>query len=319
MWEKIFMFKFRIVDWLAGLAVLCLAGYYYLTWNVDYWKRKRVRGPRPYLFYGNFKGFMLKKMSIGEELKKIYDNFPDESMIGIFERNTPALMLRDPNLIKDVLTKDFNAFSDRGQIICERVEPLSQHLFNLEPARWRPLRSKLAPIFTSGKLKEMFCLMLECADHFEKFVEKSLQNGEVMEIREIAAKFSTHITGACAFGLKMNSLSKEESEFCRIGRTIFEISWWTEIKARIREIMPWFFSLLKPIFYEYERNGFFLNRMEKIVKLRKETCERRNDFVDLLMDIQASSRNHSDINDIGWYISTALKITDNMSLSVCVL
>ncbi|KMQ92083.1 cytochrome p450 6a2 [Lasius niger] len=106
---------------LCGIAAVLLAVYYYLTSTFDFWKSRGIRGPQPIPGFGNYKDVMLVKKHMADYLKKIYDNYKDESMIGIFTARTPVLVVKDPDLIKDILIKDFTKFADRGFPLNEKV------------------------------------------------------------------------------------------------------------------------------------------------------------------------------------------------------
>ena len=298
----------------TGLLVLILAIYYYFKSPYDFWNSRKVAGPKPSLLFGNFKDLMLSRLSVGDYTTKIYNEFKNEPFIGVYARRTPVLLVNDPEYIKDVLIKDFTVFADRGLKIFEKIEPLGQHLFLLEPARWRPLRIKLSPTFTSGKLKEMFYLLAESADHFEQYLEEYTKNNSVIDCLEITAKFTTDVIGVCAFGLKMNALDKEDSEFRNVGRKFFSVNTMKILKMRIREALPWLYKLLGPLMYDHEINDFFINTMKQTMDYRRKNKIKRGDFVDLLMAIRDDP---SQVGDIGksfmatFFMHDALKIYNN--------
>lgn len=184
---------------LIGVIALLSALYYYLTSTYNFWKSRGVPGPEPVLFVGTIQDLFFARRSLGCYLKKIYDEYRDEPMVGIYTRRDPVLVLNDMDLIKTILIKDFSSFSDRGMEFYEKHEKLGPHLFNLESKRWRQLRPKLSPAYTSGKLRDMFHLLRECADQLGVYLEKV--DGKVIDIRDIAAKFTTDVIGVCAFGV----------------------------------------------------------------------------------------------------------------------
>ncbi|XP_058794276.1 cytochrome P450 6A1-like isoform X2 [Phymastichus coffea] len=280
---------------LLGFSVLFLAVYYYLTSTFDYWRSQAIPGPEPRILFGNLKDVIFGKISLGGYLTKQYEKFKNEPMIGIFVRRMPVLILHDPDYIKDVLIKDFSIFADRGMIFHEKIEPLSQHLFMLEPERWRPLRAKLSPTFTSGKLKEMFYLLIECADHFEEVLNDCIAKNSVIECRELTARFTTDAIGVCAFGLKMNALSEEDNQFRKIGRQLFATDGLKSLKMKLREGAPWLYKLLGPLMYDYEINDFFIGLFKDTVEYRKKNNVKKNDFVDLLMEIKENPNKVKDI------------------------
>lgn len=106
---------------LCGLAAVALFVYYYLTSTYDFWRSRDVKGPDPSLLFGNFKGSILGQQSNAYLSKGIYDKFKSEPLIGLFARRTPVLMVKDLDLIRDVLIKDFSVFAGRGQKIYEKV------------------------------------------------------------------------------------------------------------------------------------------------------------------------------------------------------
>ncbi|KOC58664.1 Cytochrome P450 6B1, partial [Habropoda laboriosa] len=86
-----------------------------------FWKVRGVPGPKPVPVFGNIKDAMLLRTALSNILRDLYQEYKDEPMIGIFTRRTPALIIRDPELIKDVLIRDFSKFSDRGIPFDEKV------------------------------------------------------------------------------------------------------------------------------------------------------------------------------------------------------
>ena len=288
--------EFGVFEILASIGILVYILYYYYTANFDFWKNKNVKGPKPVPFFGNFKDMILQKKHSAEVFDDFYKEFKNEPVIGVFAQKAPVLILKDPEIIKNVIIKDFNVFSDRGLKTNEDIEPLSAHLVTLETERWRPLRNRLSPVFTSGKLKEMFYLITECGEHFEKYLEKVTAEPGSIEVRELTAKFTTDSIGVCAFGLNMNSLENEDSEFRRIGRKMFDTDFLTTLKRSLRDLSPTLLKLLYPILFNREVETFFISLMKDTIDYRTKNDIRRNDFVDLLMDIR---KNPEKINNIG--------------------
>ncbi|XP_012060475.1 PREDICTED: cytochrome P450 6A1-like [Atta cephalotes] len=276
---------------LCGIAAAVLALYYFLTSTFDFWKSRGVPGPRPIPGLGNFKDIMLNNISAGDYLAEMYNTYKNEPLIGIFARKTPILIIKDLDLIKDILIKDFTKFADRGFPVLEKADPLSQHLFFLEPKRWRPLRMKLSPAFTSGKLKEMFALMSECADHLIQYMDKITNTGNPIECRELTAKYTTDVIGNCVFGIEMNALSDENSEFRKMGREAFNPSWLNILRIRIRQIFPWFYNILFGYFLPQTNvTKFFTRVIVENMDYRETNNINRNDFIDILREL----RNHPD-------------------------
>ena len=100
----------------------------------------------------------------------------------------PSLVIADPDLIRMVMTKEFLHFHDRGIYCNEEVDPLSGHIFLLPGQKWRNLRVKLTPTFTSGKMKQMFYVLKDKADVLVETLESKARNHELVEIKDIIAR-----------------------------------------------------------------------------------------------------------------------------------
>ncbi|XP_031780867.1 probable cytochrome P450 6a13 [Nasonia vitripennis] len=279
----------------AGLIALGLAVYYYLSSNLDFWSKLDVKGPKPVPLFGTTSDVLLGRLSLFQYAAREYGRFRDEPLVGIFSYRKPILLLRDPDLIRNVLVKDFSVFSCRGMKAATKAEPLAQHLVFLEPERWRPLRYKLSPAFTSGKLKEMFYLLKECAQHLDRLLEDCVARDPVIECRELAGKFTTDAIGVCAFGLDMHAIDGEDNEFRKTSRKMFSTSILNRIRIHLKITAPWLLDLLSPIFYDREMNDFFIDTVAQTMDYRKKNGVKRHDFIDLLMDIRD---NPSKVNDI---------------------
>jgi cytochrome P450 family 6 len=280
---------------LCSIAAVILALYYFFTSTFDFWKSRGVCGPQPIPGFGNFKDVMFNKISTGDYLTEIYKAYKDESMVGIFARKTPILIIKNPELIKDVLIKDFSVFAHRGLPIFKKADPLSQHLFSLEPKRWRPLRIKLSPVFTSGKLKEMFSLISDCADHLIQYMIKIASGNEPVECRELTAKYTTDVIGSCAFGIEMNALSDQDSEFRKMGRKVFSPTWTNILRLRMRQMFPWLYEMLGSILPQTAVNKFFTRVIVETMDYRETNNIVRSDFIDMLRELKKNPDKLGDI------------------------
>lgn len=273
----------------CSILITILSLYYYYVSTYNFWRIRHVPGPRPIFFYGNFKDVVTRKLSISQYVKKIYDKYKHEPAFGIFQTSTPVLIVNDLNLIKDVLIRDFSLFSHRGLDIFKKAEPLSEHLFQLEPERWKPLRTRLSPVFTSGKLKDMFPLIVECGNHLEKYMEKTIVSGDIVECHELAAKFTTDVIGSCAFGISMNDFNNEGSQFREMGREYFVSCTRQAVRDICRLFLPFLYSKIGHMLQPKGVNEFFLKAIVDAIKYRMENNVIRPDFVNMLMELKQNS------------------------------
>jgi cytochrome P450 len=98
--------------------------------------------------------------------------------VGIFSFDKPSLLIRDLSLVKTILVKDFQNFMDRVISADERFDPIiGKSLSFLKGQLWRHLRTNLTPVFTSRKMRMMFCLVDTCGKQLTDCLEKATANG----------------------------------------------------------------------------------------------------------------------------------------------
>ncbi|XP_012232608.1 cytochrome P450 6B7-like isoform X2 [Linepithema humile] len=268
---------------LIGLVLGSL--YFYLTATFDFWKCRGVPYKKPTVLVGNFGPLLLFRQSLPEGVKEMYQWFKDERFFGVFRVRSPALILRDPDLVKSICIKDFSCFPYRG-IPINNEDPLNEHLFHLEGRKWKSLRSKLTPAFSSGKLKRMFYLLVECCEELQKLISASCAADRTVEVRELATKFTIDVIGSCAFGIQINALTNEESEFHKAAKKLSRPSYKATLWRMLRTAMPRLYKLLGVQVIDPSVTHFFKDVVSQVISQRESNGVRRHDFMDLLLDLK---------------------------------
>lgn len=90
---------------------------------------------------------------MGDQITRFYNEFKLRGLVGggVYFSFIPTFIPVDLELIKNIVQRDFDHFVNHGFYVNEKDDPLSGHLFSLEDERWKYLRTKLTPTFTSGK------------------------------------------------------------------------------------------------------------------------------------------------------------------------
>lgn len=142
-----------IFDTLAFLVGLTTLFYLLAKRTYSYWERRGFKTiPGCSYFFGHFQDTFNGKGNMNDVFQRLYDS-TKEPFVGMYGIFRPFLLVRDPEFIRTILIKDFSIFANRGFAVNEDFDPLSGHLFSLEDQKWKNMRSKLTPTFTTGKLK----------------------------------------------------------------------------------------------------------------------------------------------------------------------
>jgi len=130
-------------------------------------------------------------------------------------------------------------------------------------------------------------------------MEEIASKNEPVECRELMAKYTTDVIGSCAFGIEMNALSNEDSEFRKMGRKVFTLTWRDILRVRIRQMFPWLYNMLGYVLPQTEVTKFFTRVIVENMDYRERNNIIRNDFIDVLRELKNYPGRKLD--DIGKY------------------
>ncbi|XP_075165470.1 putative cytochrome P450 6a14 [Haematobia irritans] len=272
-------------------AIVLVVTYFYNLYT--YWTRRGILQETPLPLLGNFKGAG-SKFHMRDIIQRLYDKFKDHVPFAggyVFIRKMALIM--DLDLIKNILVKDFSNFHDRGGFSNVEDDPLTGHLVALEGEQWRAMRTKLTPVFTSARMKYMFPTVVKVGENFTQAMGEELQKSsdQVLEIRDLCARFTTDVIGNCAFGIECNSLKDPNAEFRQKGRDIFTrprhgslIQLFTITNGKLAK------TLHMKLFPD-DLTEFFMNVIRQTVDYRLKNNVKCNDFMDLLIEMKAQDEN----------------------------
>ena len=252
---------------------------------MSHWNRLGVPTIEPKFPFGNLKG-MGTKYHLSELMRVFYKEFKGKQLFGgIHFFTDPVAVITDLELIKKILIKDFSYFTNRGVYYNEKDDPLSAHLFSIEDAKWKNLREKMTPTFTSGKMKMMFPTIVDVGSKFVDTLNREALSGEI-EIKDLLARFTTDVIGSCAFGIECDSLNNPQAEFRTMGRKIFNRSAFAFIKLFFTATFGKFSRFIHLKNIPSDIAEFFMNVVKDTITYREENKITRNDFMNLMIQIK---------------------------------
>ncbi|XP_068144820.1 probable cytochrome P450 6g2 [Drosophila tropicalis] len=292
---------------LPSILIVVISIYFFLQRHYGYWLRQGVRELRPQWLVGNLSGLLSMKSSPADFISDLY-NHPDavdQPFVGIHVFHKPAILLREPDLIKKIMIKDFCQFGNRYSNSDYKGDPLgSQNIFFLKQPQWKEVRLKLSPFFTSTKLKHMFPLIDEVGRNLDAHLRQQPLHNERMrsfdvEAKELCALFTTDVIATVAYGVQANSFSVPDSEFRRHGRAVFEFS----LKRAAEFTLVFFLPHLVPFFgfkvVPKEPTEFLRKTINYVMAERERSKQTRNDLIDILIEFKRSTQQAKDTGKNG--------------------
>lgn len=170
------------------LLLLISVIYLSLKYVFSHWKRRGVPYIEPTLLFGNLGPVAMQRISVGALFRKLYEQSSD-AVVGMYIFTRPALLVRDAEIVKRVLSTDFAHFQDRGVANGDPVtDPVAESIFGMKAHQWKAIRNRISPSFSSGKLRAMIPTVLPIGEKLCSKFGLSADNSEAIEIKELCVR-----------------------------------------------------------------------------------------------------------------------------------
>ncbi|XP_067136945.1 cytochrome P450 3A8-like isoform X2 [Centruroides vittatus] len=271
---------YGIPDYVIFLLGTVLLLYLYLTRNFGFWKNRGIPEVPPMILTGSVGVDFKTNQGVLEQ--QWYNKYG--KVFGIYEGSNPALMVGEPELLKNILVKDFYAFSEQRRV--RFGDPILDRVFVLQSyERWKELRNIISPAFTSGKLRMMVKDSNYCAQGLlENFIQIARENREVV-VNDYFTAFLMDVIAKCAFGVKLDSRKDPNNLFvAAIQELIGPIPW----RFIIAGYFPGFAKLIRMSIFNPQTITFFRNVVLQVIRERENLKdeEKPMDFLQLMLDFK---------------------------------
>ncbi|KAF5308486.1 hypothetical protein FQR65_LT06150 [Abscondita terminalis] len=263
-----------------AIAFISLILYFYLKRNDNYWKHRGIPYTKPVFFFGNILNMIKGKEQTSEMLKTLYES-TTAPYIGFFMFDQPYLLIRDLDLIKNILITDFDYFSDRGAVTSEKDAVGSKLLFLLKGAAWRDLRRSSTCLFSMNKIKSLVPLINKIGDDLIEHLDKHLEK-DVVDGRFLGLNFGVDVISSCVFGFEANAVRCSNSVFVKSALKLLEVTISRGIQTVLCFFSPKLVNLLNLTFTDVTATSTLSSIFLRVCKDRKATGTKRGDFVDIL-------------------------------------
>ncbi|KAM9376748.1 thromboxane-A synthase isoform 2-T3 [Pholidichthys leucotaenia] len=264
--------------------------YWYSVYPFSILSRYGIKHPKPVPFFGNL--FLFHQGLYGP----ITDIVKKHGKVcGYYLVRRPVVVVADPDMLKQVMVKDFSSFPNRmnNRFV---TKPISDSLLMLKNEQWKRVRSILTPTFSAAKMKEMVPLINTAIDTLMNNLNVKAESGEAFDIHKCFGCFTMDVIASVAFGTQVDSQNNPDDPLVRHAQLFFTFSFFRPILIFLMAF-PFLAPLAKfiPNVRRDQVNTFFINSIKKIIKQREEQPpkQRRRDFLQLMLDARTSEESVS--------------------------
>lgn len=317
---------FGAADWIVLAVTACVLLYLYAARNRNYWKNQNVPHESLSIITRSLKHILSKHMCFEDRVR--YQKYGRLS--GFFEGLRPSLMVAQPELVKQILVKDFNLLPNRMQI--DFGDPIFNNMMVMADVElWRKIRPVSSPAFTTGKLRKMQPLIQDCVKATCEHLEAAAEKDEDVDMKQFYGHYTLDVIARCAFGTKLDSYSDKTSQFVTAVQEAFKFT----SKQILSLLFPGLFKALKINAAADVRYRYFRDLFQRIMAERKEKQQRHEDFLQLMLEAhegqvstvgETSADAESKLFDIGsetksagLKMSSSSALTEDEALAQCVV
>lgn len=278
------------------ITLLCVHVYLWAIRTYSFFENLGIPYERPKLWIGNLRSYPLisenkHQFYFAEE---IYKKHEDKTYVGMFKLRKPMLMVRDPVICNQILTKYFDKFRNRpGPPVDILKDPLSNHLINMHGDQWKNTRTKLSRAFTPSQLKIMFQDIVKCVTELGDDIKTS----EDVELIDLFAQFDLKVSGKCILGLDSSVLNNPSSKYNFVFKDLLKPT----LKSKSKQIFQFLFPQYSKFVETKNVSTDIYNFLETVVKneVQISRTEKRPNFLNLITNMYSEQKsNTEDINDV---------------------
>ncbi|KAJ8953903.1 hypothetical protein NQ318_019143, partial [Aromia moschata] len=284
-------FLYQIIMFLAIIVCVIVYGIYVKFVKPSfYWQNRQIFHVKP---FSRFIKVFIRGKSFFESTIDAYNLYPDRRYYGSYQFLKPGLFVRDLDLIKRIMVKDFEHFPDHMSVINEKADSVvGLNLFSLKGEKWREMRSTLSPAFTGSKMRSMYTLMQDTAENFAEYLFKKDEEMLELEMKDIFSRFSNDVIANCAFGVKCDSLKDENNQFFTMGTTLTTPTVLVIVRTIFVNLFPKIVDILNISAFPKYIVNFFRELVKDTMAFREKEHIVRPDMIHLLMEARKGRLKH---------------------------
>ncbi|XP_061513004.1 cytochrome P450 9b1-like [Anopheles gambiae] len=284
-----FVFSKMFLLWALPLAL-----YLFYRWSIatyDYFEKRNVPYVKPVPFFGQVLSFFTQGRHAVDVASEGYHMFRNTRISGVFTLRTPAYLVHDPTLYKQMATKDFDHFTDHVTDFRVETDPiLARSLFFTNGAHWRQHRSGLSPAFTGSKMRSMFGLLSKSAgDAMGRLLVFAAGKPFTMELRDLYSRLGNDVMTSISFGVEVDSLTDRDNEFFLKGKRLAQIDGLPGLKFLMATTIPRVFHFFRLSGMYKDVNEFYTDAVARNIQLRETNRITRPDFIHLLLQARKNT------------------------------
>lgn len=267
---------------------------FFVQQRYKYWKNQGVPFPDTNLFFGNITDVLFLRITLSEFLDRLYRSYTEYSYVGFYNFLTPAIVLRDPQIVNDVLIKNFDSFHD---VFIKTPDDIAKiNPFYSDGAKWKEIRKEIAPHVSNLKVKEMQPYIEKVCQDMIKYIENL--NGDYVDAHDVTYRFTGSNVMSCAYGLEGKCFEEKYPFIFNIrDDMVIQNPRLANINHTVGLMWPNLARLLRISYFGKYIPSKFQDMISGAIKTRENSSQQQKDYLNFLKEVKEK---YQDLSHFGY-------------------
>nr|XP_017088803.2 probable cytochrome P450 28a5 [Drosophila bipectinata] len=285
-----------ITSLILGLVAIGLF-YKFMTWNFDYWIKRKVPGPSPKVL-SIFTNFSMFKRHPLYGLINVYNQYKEKyDAVGLFGGRLPQLLIINPELARRVFVADFRSFHDNevAKFLDEKSDYIfANNPFSLTGKDWKDRRAEVTPGLTMGRIKTVYPVTNNVCQKMSEWITKQIRLGSSgtngVDAKDLSLRFTSEMVTDSVLGLSAESFSDSPTPVMSYIKEMFVQPWSFIRSSMLVSSFPLLSHLIKVSFVPRHVEQFFQGLMARAIEARRSQMAddkkfQRTDLLEYIMQL----------------------------------
>ncbi|XP_030645790.1 cytochrome P450 3A40 [Chanos chanos] len=199
-------------------------------------------------------------------------------------------MVADTDMVKTIMIKEFySCFTNRRETKKDLSGPFVDAVATVKDERWKRIRGVISPLFTSGRLKQIFPIAERYASRLVDHLKKT-DLKKPLQVKEVLGPYNMDVIISASFSVEIDSINNPQDPFVIHLKNFFQFSFFSPVLV-ITALFPFAERILgKMGFRMFSKTSmdFFYTFLRKIKDQHHAEKNGRMDFLQLMIRGQMS-------------------------------
>lgn len=283
-YATILAYELLIYIIIATITISITTLYFFHQWRYKFWAKWRVNSPEASFPFGNFKKYVLDHADFGSQLYDLYKTHNDD-FVGINICGTPALLIRNPNLARQILGPDADHFATRSPNTNLEKCSLLDTYYCHHAVQQQTARERSEHIFTAENLRPIFDTILDASYPLNQLLYYNTNHGyNRFFIERYIRNHLLNLIGSFVYNLNPHHLEDNKSEFRKYVNQLYANKrqrWWRFMRRFV--LFQWIAKWFNYPFFDSNVCEYFGGLAKRECKMRERQTIQRNDYMQLLL------------------------------------